>query len=41
MPEKITYFAMVDDLSSRDAPAGVLPGPKTTRDSRTSGYVRP
>ena len=24
MPEKITYFAMVDDLSSRDEPAGVL-----------------
>ena len=24
MPEKITYYAMVDDLSSRDEPAGVL-----------------
>lgn len=24
MPKKITYFAMVDDLSSRDEPAGVL-----------------
>jgi hypothetical protein len=24
MPEKITYFAMVDDLSSRAEPAGVL-----------------
>jgi hypothetical protein len=24
MPQKITYFAMVDDLSSRDEPAGVL-----------------
>jgi len=24
MPEKITYYAIVDDLSSRDEPAGVL-----------------
>jgi hypothetical protein len=24
MPEKITYYAMVDDLSSREEPAGVL-----------------
>jgi hypothetical protein len=24
MPEQITYFAIVDDLSSRDEPAGVL-----------------
>jgi hypothetical protein len=24
MPEKITYFAMVDDLSTHDQPAGVL-----------------
>jgi hypothetical protein len=24
MPKKITYFAMVDDLSSRAEPAGVL-----------------
>jgi hypothetical protein len=24
MPKKITYYAMVDDLSSRDEPAGVL-----------------
>lgn len=24
MPEKTTYYAIVDDLSSRDAPAGVL-----------------
>jgi hypothetical protein len=24
MPNKITYYAMVDDLSSRDEPAGVL-----------------
>ncbi len=24
MPKMITYFAMVDDLSSRDEPAGVL-----------------
>jgi hypothetical protein len=24
MPEKITYYAIVDDLSSQDEPAGVL-----------------
>ena len=24
MPKKITYYAMVDDLSSREEPAGVL-----------------
>ena len=24
MPESITYYAIVDDLSSRDHPAGVL-----------------
>ena len=24
MPDKITYYAIVDDLSSRDQPAGVL-----------------
>jgi hypothetical protein len=24
MPDKITYYAIVDDLSSRDHPAGVL-----------------
>jgi hypothetical protein len=24
MPTKITYYAIVDDLSSRDEPAGVL-----------------
>jgi hypothetical protein len=24
MPQKITYYAMVDDLSSREEPAGVL-----------------
>jgi hypothetical protein len=24
MPKKVTYYAMVDDLSSRDQPAGVL-----------------
>lgn len=24
MPKKTTYYAMVDDLSSRDRPAGVL-----------------
>lgn len=24
MPTKVTYYAMVDDLSSREAPAGVL-----------------
>ena len=24
MPDKVTYYAIVDDLSSRDQPAGVL-----------------
>jgi hypothetical protein len=24
MPDKVTYFAVVDDLSSRDQPAGVF-----------------
>ena len=24
MPKKITYYAMVDDLSSREEPAGIL-----------------
>ncbi len=24
MPDKITYYAIIDDLSSRDQPAGVL-----------------
>ena len=25
MPDKVTYYAVVDDLSSREQPAGVLP----------------
>ena len=35
MAKKVAYYAIVDDLSSREARAGALRGPRTTRVNRT------
>jgi hypothetical protein len=40
MPEKITYFAMVDDLSSRDEPAGVFRRIEDDEGQQDEAYTR-
>lgn len=40
MPKKITYFAMVDDLSGRDEPAGVLRRIEDDRGQQDEAFTR-
>jgi predicted translin family RNA/ssDNA-binding protein len=40
MPTKITYYAMVDDLSSREEPAGVLRRVEHNDGERDEAFTR-
>ena len=40
MPTKITYYAMVDDLSSREEPAGVLRRVEHDEGERDEAFTR-
>jgi hypothetical protein len=40
MPTKITYYAIVDDLSSRDEPAGVLRRIEHDNGERDEAFTR-